>query len=219
MLQRTEHSVDFNKVSPLLDFTKPKTVLNCPTGNFFYDPWVINTDLKGTVWESILESLPYDKGEARVIKLKPGESYMAHADIDDRWHLTLQCEQSYLIDLDSQTMHLLKTDGYWYEMDAGRIHTASNYGSYDRFQLVVRKLLAKNKLISPVTVKLAITELVYDYRYKFDNHISTWLNFANKASIITNFVKHDDFVQFDVEETKVDELIKKLPSCFGVEYL
>jgi hypothetical protein len=47
-------------------------------------------------------------------------SYTSHADIDDRWHLSLTAEQSYLIDLDNMQMHKIDIDGYWYDMDAGK---------------------------------------------------------------------------------------------------
>lgn len=39
--------------------------INKPTGNFFYDPWVVKEEYQGTVWQDILSYLPKDIGEAR----------------------------------------------------------------------------------------------------------------------------------------------------------
>ena len=111
----------------LPDFEK-RIVLNQPTGNFFYDPWKIKLEFKNTVWEDILKSLPFNKGEARIIKLDPGESYLCHADIDNRWHLNLKGQQSYLVNLDDHVLYPTNADGFWYSMNAGKLHSASNYG-------------------------------------------------------------------------------------------
>lgn len=216
MLHKTDYYIEIPNDNFLID--NKKQVLNEPTGDFFYDPWIIKKEYKDTFWEDLLNSLPLDKGEARLIKLTPGESYMAHADIDDRWHLNLQGNLSYIIDLDNEKMHLLKTDGFWYDMDAGRLHAATNYGSIDRYQLVIRKLLIKNVLKNPSSFKISIDNPDYDYRYKFDYTISPWLNKANKKEIITNFVFNPNHVTFDVETEFIDELIRIIPTEFDYEY-
>jgi len=212
MLERTEYTVKVPKINE--DFENFKTTLNQPTGDFFYDPWEIKPEYKGTVWEKLLKSLPEPHGEARVIVMQPGTTYMAHADIDNRWHLNLQSEQAYLINLVSQNMHLLEKDGYWYYMDAGNIHTASNYGSIPRIQLVVRELLTATEIeeLAQVTIKPAMPQ--YDYRYKFDNIISPWLNTANKDGVIKDFEVDGEVVKFKIPIT---ELSLKLPKEFRIE--
>jgi hypothetical protein len=212
MLERTEYTVKVPKINE--DFENFKTTLNQPTGDFFYDPWEIKPEYKGTVWEKLLKSLPEPHGEARVIVMQPGTTYMAHADIDNRWHLNLQSEQAYLINLVSQDMHLLEKDGYWYYMDAGNIHTASNYGSIPRIQLVVRELLTATEIeeLAQVTIKPAMPQ--YDYRYKFDNIISPWLNTANKDGVIKDFEVDGEVVKFKIPIT---ELSLKLPKEFRIE--
>ena len=83
-----------------------KLTINTPTGNFFYDPWVIRSEFKNTVWEEILNSIPDDQiGEARIINLNIKSCYTKHADIDDRWHLAFEEGDSFLIDLESNTMY------------------------------------------------------------------------------------------------------------------
>lgn len=167
-----------------------RVTLNQPTGNFFYDKWEIKDEFTGTVWEEILNTLTYDIGEARIIRLVPGESYMAHSDIDNRWHLNLSGEHSYLLDLDNQKMYKQDRIGYWAYMDTSVVHSASNYGSYPRLQLVVRELLKRSKYQDHVTVTIEPAFEQHDYRYKFDTIISPWLNKINKKQAIDDF-QHD----------------------------
>lgn len=193
-----------------------KLILNQPTGNFFYDPWVIKPEFVGTVWEDILNSLPLDKGEARLITLKPGTSYYSHADADDRWHLNLKSEYGFLCDLDNEQMYLLTPDGIWYDMDAGRIHSAVNFGHSDRVQLVVRQLLKSNTLKNPINIKIRLKETSPDYRYQFDRTISPWLNRANKKGSISNFKFLDTEVSFDVEVDELNSLKRIVPILFEI---
>ena len=75
--------------------------MNKPTGDFFYDPWEVLPEYKGTAIEDLLKQLP-DHGEARVIVMAPGKSYSVHADVDDRYHVTLDAEQSFLHDIENE---------------------------------------------------------------------------------------------------------------------
>jgi hypothetical protein len=219
MLQATTHYVNIDLLKQALSTVNSdqfKLSLNQPTGDFFYDPWVIKPEFKNTIWESILNSLPYDQGEARIIILKPGVAYCCHADADDRWHLNLQSEFGFICDLDHNIMHRLLTDGYWYNMDAGGKHTAANFGSVDRIQLVVRQLLNKNKLVDPIFVKIVTKVQTTDFRYQFDNIISPWLNAANKKAIINNFKFVNDEVSFNIERNNLESLKTIVPNIFEV---
>jgi len=193
-------------------FEPGKNTLNNPGGNFFYDPWTIMPAYKNSPLEDFLDQLG-PIGEARVNVLKPSESYCAHADIDDRYHLTLQAEQSYLIDLRDQEMYKLEVDNKVFLMDTSRIHTASNFGFKNRIQLVVRKLLNKVTLFSPVYVTLEATEAPYNLRYLFDHSFSILLNTLNKEKLITDF-KHDGRVcSFAIEESAMDRLQGCIKNC------
>lgn len=219
MLNRTVYSVDdnlfeqlaYNKIT--VDF---KLALNEPTGDFFYDPWIIKDEYKNTVWEQLYNSLPTNKGEARLIKLEPGTSYLAHADMDNRWHFNIQAKQSYLIDLKDGIMHNIKPDQYWYYMDAGKYHTAANFGNIDRIQLVVRELFKHRQLYNPVTLKIKLKEHTHDYRYEFDRIISPWLNRANKLGCINNFKYINEEVEFELENELLKELKDILPKQFEI---
>jgi hypothetical protein len=221
MITKTQYSVPLDLIEksleqlPRIDF---RVSLNMPTGNFFYDPWEIKPEFKNTIWAEILSALPLIIGEARIIKLEPGTGYFSHADIDDRWHLSLTGVQSYLIDITSQQMHLLKKDGFWYDMDAGKIHTAANFGQIPRYQLVIRKLL-----INGVTENLKLIRIDpaydhYDYRYQFDNIVSPWLNYASKNGHISNFKFDNLSVSFNLDEARVPDFKRIITENFKVTY-
>ena len=194
-----------------------RTTINQPTGNFFYDPWVLKEEYKGTVWETLYNSLPVTKGEARIIILDPRQCYQIHADIDDRYHLNILGDNSYLIDLVRETMHLLSQDGIWYDMDASFLHTATNFGRRARVQLVVRKLLKNNKLNNPVEVSLVTNmENTNHARHLFDNTLSPWFNEANKAGFINSFTQGPVAIKFNIEQDKLESFKRMLPEEFKI---
>ena len=222
MLELTKYTVNDDVLQeaicslPNIDF---KLSLNQPTGNFFNDPWVIKPEFKGTVWETILNSLQEDKGEARLIKLEQGTCYVSHADIDDRWHLSIKGNNSYLIDLENLTMHRTDKVGRWYSMDAGRRHTAANFGSEDRIQLVVRHLLPPPNIKVPAKVSIKLKEVIVERRFVFDEIISPWLNRAYKKGIVDNFKGEDLEATFTVEESYIPELKSLIESHFTLTVL
>lgn len=215
MLTKTTYSVPklFMDSIPFDSFQSMKTTINKPTGNFFYDLWVIKEEFQNTVFEEMLKVLPNNIGEARIVVLESERCYTKHADIDDRYHLNLYGDEGYLIDLESKTMYHTIKDGFWYEMDAGILHTAVSFGEHQRIQLVVRKLLTNSNLTDPVTV--SITATGENPRYKFDNTLSSWLNKANKNNIISNFYNQgNNTVTFNVERNCLSELKNKCLTNF-----
>jgi len=194
-----------------------KTSLNCPTGSFFYDPWVIKEEFKGTVWETILNSLQVDAiGEARIIKLDIERCYTAHADIDDRWHLALGQGLNFLVDLENQTFHTT-TMGVWYSMDAGRLHSAVNFSDFSRYQLVVRQLLIDANIDNSVNVEIHV--LGDHGRYNFDQVISPWLNSANKDYCLNSFNVQDNIVKFNTTLSNAEHLSTIMPKEFKFTYV
>jgi hypothetical protein len=202
----------------LFDQDDGRIAINKPTGNFFYSPWEIKEEFKNTVWEELYNSLDVsDKGEARIIRLNAGESYISHADIDDRYHLNLSGINCFLIDLDNRVLHELDTNGIWYNMNAGRIHTAANFGNRIRLQLVVRKLLNSVVLNNAVNVTIHAKKDVNkdDARYMFDSKLSPWLNQANKHNKITDFKFDGTSVSFNINQDHLLEF-KTLPLDFNI---
>jgi hypothetical protein len=210
MLSKTNYSVDVSLLQePCFRSANEemRTTINRPTGDFFYDPWILKDEYKGTAWETLYNSLPVSKGEARIIILKSNQCYQIHADIDDRYHLNILGEECYLIDLVREQMFPLKQDGIWYNMDAGFLHTATNFGRRARTQLVVRHLLRKNNLVEPIEVAVSTTiSNADDARFIFDNTLSPWLNEANKLGFINNFSYSQVGVKFNIEKNKLDSL-------------
>jgi hypothetical protein len=194
-----------------------KITINQPSGNFFYDSWVLKEEYNGTVWETLYNSLPVSKGEARIIILDPAQCYQAHADIDDRYHLNILGEECYLIDLMQQKLHRLEQDGHWYNMNAGWRHTATNFGRCARIQLVVRHLLKKNKLINPIEIVLSTTiSNTDDARFMFDNTLSPWFNLANKNGFISDFAHSPISIKFNIEKDKLASFKNILPTEFKI---
>lgn len=188
-----------------------KITLNKPTGRFFYDPWIIKDEYKNTIWEQVLNTLPNNIGEARLITLEPGTCYYSHADIDDRYHLTLTGRQSFLIDLEHNQMHKLVNDGLWYNMDAGLIHSAVNFGDIPRTQLVVRKLLTEVRGYPSKLLTVTLNTDIHDSRYYFDKEVSPFLNRGCKSGIINGFTVDKNVVKFNIHSDFAQVLIDK--SC------
>lgn len=199
--------------------TSEATVLNEPTGDFFYDKWKIKDLYKDTIWEQVLDSLPMSIGQARIIKLGPGESYMAHADIDNRWHLNLIGEQAYLIDLDNKVMHECTRDNRWAYMDASRIHAATNYGSIPRLQLVVREPLRNSQQPTDlVSISIEPAYEQHDFRYKFDKIFSPFLNHANQKYKLADFAHTTFSLTFKLERELLEEFKQLITPEFKVTY-
>jgi hypothetical protein len=199
--------------------TGERTTLNEKTGDFFYDKWQIKDIYKDTPWKEVLDTLPYTIGEARIIKLAPGESYMAHADIDNRWHLNLTGEQAFLIDLENKIMHECLRDGHWAYMDAGRIHAATNYGSIPRLQLVVREpLRCSREPVDLVSITMEPAYEQHDFRYKFDKIFSPFLNRANQKFKLADF-NHTTFsLKFKLERELLEIFKQLVTPEFKVTY-
>jgi hypothetical protein len=219
MLKQTPYSVskallDIAANTPLLsDF---KNTINAPTGKFFYDKWELLPVYKGTVWEEIMNTLPVDCGEARLIRLGPGTCYNSHADIDDRYHLNITGNYCYLVNIDTASMYKLIKDGIWYDFNAGPRHSAVNFGDVPRTQLVIRKLLKNNTLQDPVNVSIIVENMpLSNARYIFDDTVSLWLNHAVKQGILTGFdYSNNGTVCFTVERSHLHEVATILPKGF-----
>lgn len=221
MISKTEFSVDISLIDlaleniPSDDF---KFTINEPTGSFFYDPWIIKSELRGSIWEQLYNSLPCKLGETRIICLKSSELYSSHADIDDRYHLNLSGNRCYLADLDNGQIHPTIKDGIWYEMDAGIRHSAINFSNRHRYQIVARKLLNDAELKNKKSIKIGYSNIdPDDARYYFDDIISPWLNRANKRLVINNFKFSSSAVSFEIEENELKNLMPLFNEYFIVD--
>jgi len=223
MLTRTEYKINVppSKIEeelyklPRDDF---RFTLNRPLGNFLYDPWIIKDSYRNSVWDNLLSVLPTNIGEARVIILDNGQCYQSHGDIDNRYHLNLTGSHSYAINLETNTIFEMLNDGYWYDFDAGLRHSAANFGRDFRAQLVVRKLLLKNKLQNPVKIKIASMLSMDDTRFIGENEVTPWLNRADKQGIIADLsIKETGVIECLIEKDQISALTNICPKGFIVE--
>jgi len=197
-----------------------KSTLNQPTGNFFTDKWTIKPEFLNSVWDTIMQMLPFPVGEARIISIEPGKCYIKHADIDDRYHLTLQSEDSFLVDLDKNILHPLHVTKVWKLFDAGVRHSAVNFGTKNRIELVVRKLLPKVENKNFCKVIISTEQMNHETaRNKFDNTVSPWLNAKAKQNLLQDFNFTETQVTFKSSKESIQSLKELLPSNFILKVL
>lgn len=191
-LRKLEHTIDAERFIPYLKDVKwdahGRCAINKPTGNKLYDPYELCDEWRGTEFEKLIDELPVVVSEIRLMKLEPGDVYRSHADIDDRVHLNLQSnEQCYLIDLDNRNMYPVTKDNELYIMNGSYLHTAVNFGSTPRIQLVMRIPLVKYNDPNFKSVTLEFVNPPHNLRYIVDQYISPWLNRYVKYKMLGYF--------------------------------
>jgi hypothetical protein len=186
--------------------------LNHPTGHWLYDPYEVNQEWKGTPFEDLLIELEqYSIGEARLIKLGPGTCYRSHADIDDRIHLNLLSnDQCYLINLITNEMHKTSADNKIYYMDGSYVHTAANFGSSPRVQLVARVRLSNYDDTGLERIELVFSNRPYNLRYNIDNSVSVLMSQLIKEKNMKFIEFADDRIVVEVNDESLDRLNKEL---------
>lgn len=165
--------------------------LNQPTGDFFSDPWIVKEKFKNTPLGNILNGV--DRvGEARLIKLQSAETYTAHADPDDRYHLPIITNPyAFIIDVENLKMYHLPADGKIWMMDTSLIHVASNYGGRERIHLNIRILLPKFK-DDHTGITLKIKGGNFDWKQESYIEIMPFINRQIKEKNILGFDRIND---------------------------
>jgi len=165
--------------------------LNTPTGSFFGDRWETLSEFKNTPLGNLLDSIG-PIGEARLLKLSSAETYTAHADPDDRYHLAIITNpHSYIIDFDNQKLYHLPVDGKLWRMDTSRIHVAANFGGRDRIHLNIRILLPKFDESKPF-IRIKFDGGDFDWKQESYIEIMPTLNRLIKAGYISGFDRVTD---------------------------
>lgn len=190
-----------------LSFDKQLT-LNETTGGLFNGPYTVKQEFKSTPLGDLLESLG-EIGEARLLKLGPGDSYMAHSDPDDRLHLNITGGKfSYILNLEEDKMYTIPDDGHLWYMDTGPIHVACNFGSRDRIHLNIRVLLPD---VSEKYTRVKMIGGDFDWRHQISVTVSRWLNRAIKQGDITGFRKiNDKEILISYKDSGVLEELKQI---------
>ena len=193
-------------------------ILSEPTGNFYYDPWIISPSIKNTVYHEVLESLPVKHGQARIFLRPSGTCYNIHGDMENRWHFNLTGEQCYLIDLESFEMFPTVLDGKWYYLDTSILHSTANFGFVPRFQVVIRDLLIHGNIVNPVNITLK-GKILNDklFMEKFHKFYVCYLNKKNKEGHLDNYQPTPTAIHFTIEEQYVSEIESICPNEFIIE--
>lgn len=197
MLEKTDFYYPIQKMIDYLHLvdwdSNGRANITVPTGHWLYDPYKLAVRFQGTPFAKFLDMLPFEYSEARLMKLAPGTCYRAHSDIDDRLHINLTGnEYCHLIDLDTNTMHPIHTDGYVYRMDGSKIHTAVNFGSTDRVQLVLRIPLKQYDIENGFYCNIEFVNPPHNLRYQLDHHVSPLLNRYVKSGDLGYFNNESD---------------------------
>lgn len=185
--------------------------LNKPTGSFFGDPWETLSEFKNTPLGNLLDELG-SIGEARLLKLTSAETYTAHADPDDRYHVAIVTNpHSYIIDFDSQKLYHLPVDGKLWRMDTSRIHVAANFGGRDRIHLNIRLLLPKFDSNKPF-VRIRFDGGDFDWKQESYVEIMPTMNRLIKAGYISGFdrVSDREILLNILDKSLLDSVIKNL---------
>lgn len=195
-----------------LQFDK-RLSINKPSGSFFGDPWKTLPEFENTPLGEVLSILG-PIGEARLMRLTSAETYTAHGDPDDRYHIAIITNPySYIIDLDDSKLYHLPADGTLWIMDTSKIHVAANFGGRDRIHLNIRLLLPKfdsNKK----HVRIRIEGGEFDWKQESYIEVMPELNRLIKSHYVTGFDRVNDreLLLNVVDNSIIEPIIKKLKS-------
>lgn len=198
-----------------LDFDR-RLSINETNGTLFGGPYTTKPEFVGTPLGDILSSIE-NPGEARLMRLKPEESYMAHNDPDDRYHVVITTNPfCYMIDLDSEKMYHLPPDGNLWLMDTSPRHVAVNFGSRDRIHLNIRLLLPDIKE-NAVHIKMLGGD--FDFKHVINTSVAGFINCAIKNKTITGFrLINDREIMINVTNDSILEEIKSIIIRAGLQY-
>lgn len=212
MLKQLDKKYDIKKIIEQvnqLSFDK-RLALNETHGNLFNGEYRTKEEFVGTPLGDVLADLG-DIGEARLLRLHSGETYTAHTDPDDRYHLAITTNDfSYLIDISNEKMYHIPVDGNLWTMDTGVVHIAANFGGTDRIHLNIRHKLPTFKLPGYRVTFTGVQDLDWKQRlhldmlgfinYKIKDGSITGINKINEREILINC--SEDILEHLIETAK-----------------
>jgi hypothetical protein len=170
-----------------------RVILNKSDGGLFTGAYTTLPEYENTPLGQFLNDLSWiagDIGEARLLFLESGDSYTAHTDPDDRYHLVIQTNPySYIMDIDEQRMIHLPADGTVWHMDTSKKHLAGNYGGTTRVHLNVRSKLPN---YTGNGIHLKIEGGAVDWKQALYMDTMSYINHAVKLGLITGIEKVND---------------------------
>jgi hypothetical protein len=170
-----------------------RIVLNKSDGGLFTGAYTTLPEYENTPLGQFLNDLSWvagDIGEARLLFLESGDSYTAHTDPDDRYHLVIKTNPySYIMDIDEQRMIHLPADGTVWHMDTSKKHLAGNYGGTTRIHLNVRSKLPN---YTGNGIHLKIEGGAVDWKQALYMDTMSYINQSVKLGLITGIEKVND---------------------------
>ena len=101
---------------------------------------IVNPEFRGTAIEALLEKLPFEFGRTRLMRMVKKSCLSVHWDTSLRYHYAVVTNPAcYLIQKngDAGRFYHIPADGWLYEMDARKTHTALNASKKPRIHLIV----------------------------------------------------------------------------------
>jgi hypothetical protein len=205
-------------IDPLVEQTKSlipfkRLEINYPTGDFFSDPWQVKEEFLNTPIGDVVSSLE-NVGQARLLLLSSGESYTAHSDPDDRYHVAIITNPySFLVNIEDNKMYHLPADGKLWHMDTGKIHVAANWGPRDRIHLNARVLLPKLDLNKEI-ISIKVVDGDYDWKQLSYMPLMKFINQSVKNGIVTGFKStNEKEVHLNVtDKNSIKQIIENIKS-------
>ncbi len=194
MLHKTIHSFDIGPIIEqvlTLNITERIPLNTSIDGDLFGGTYTTLPEFVNTPLGNVLAQLG-EIGEARLLPLGSIESYHAHRDPDDRYHLSIiTSPYSYLANLEDNTLHHLPADGSVWLMDTSILHSAINLVGGARVHLNVRMKLPTYRGSG---YKLTFNSDRYDWIQQFYITALGYVNKACKKGSISGIKKVSDNV-------------------------
>jgi hypothetical protein len=107
-------------------------------------------------------------------------------------------------------MHKTSADNKIYYMDGSYVHTAANFGSSPRVQLVARVRLSNYDDTGLERIELVFSNRPYNLRYNIDNSVSVLMSQLIKEKNMKFIEFADDRIVVEVNDESLDRLNKEL---------
>lgn len=105
-----------------------------------YAPYeYIYPEFRNTIWEEVINQLPGKKSRARIMIMPPFKILDLHRDFEKRWHIPIITDPAcMMLDYETAKSYHIPADGYVYDVDTTKLHTAFNpTTNINRVHLVV----------------------------------------------------------------------------------
>lgn len=173
----------------LLTWDTKRIILNKSDSGLFTGKYTTLPEFQNTALGTMLEELG-EIGEARLLLLDSGDSYTAHTDPDDRYHLVIETNPySYIMDIEQEKLIHLPADGTVWHMDTSKKHLAGNFGGTPRIHLNVRAKLP-NYIGNGIHLKIEGGSI--DWKQVLYMDTMSYINKAVKDKKITGIEKIND---------------------------